>query len=150
MSGVLLSEVDLFKQWPRTKESPELWVSRTSIFLFNSVPSFRTVNIKITLVPCFLWPIFPERTEDPSSWTSWPCWALERWTEGQGQKPSSLCNISACRFPGGCLMLESWAGCAATGLGWWPSWVLSFIFGPFPCPSGPGHKAGALEHIDSR
>lgn len=31
-----------------------------------------------------------------------------------------------------------------------PSYVPSFDFGPFPCCSGSGHTARALQHTDSR
>jgi len=38
----------------------------------------------------------------------------------------------------------------SAGLECWPKWVLSFLLGPFPCPSGTGNKARALKHTDCR
>lgn len=114
---------------------------------FYSVLSIRTVNIKI-----------PERTEEVSSWRCWQSRDWKMWTEEQGQKPSSLCKVSSIGFLGNvwCWSTEQTVlqkgGLCCMGsaeLGQWSSWVLSSIFGPIPCTSGPGHKARLLKCSDS-
>lgn len=153
MRGRAAQAITLRQSSPRTVGLKNKYLPPLIHPFFQDCKPKDTFSYHVSLMACLSWEKPP--ASPAGSAGLWKCGL-----KGRARNPTA-CATSALQVPcrgawsssleqtvlpkGGLCHTEG-----SAGLGWWPSWVLSFVLSPFPCPSGPGHKARALKHTDSR